>query len=401
MNTFQSSRSHPRISTPPAGLEGRNGMDLAVFCATSPHSGVNRLFSNLLPAMASAGVTIDLLKIRNHGPYLHKLHPNIRTLELPVSHVLSCAPHLVKYLKRVRPGTILTDKDRVNRTCIVATRLAKFSGRVMLRLGTTVSTNLHSRGVVDRSIQLLSMRRLYPHADGIIFPSRGAAQDFASITGMPEDRFWVIPNPILTDDILDSARLPASHPWLAHKEGTRIIAAFGELCARKDFETLIRAFVKVQKDIPSRLVIFGEGRRRARLEELIHRLELNGQVSLPGFVSNPFAEMAKADLVVLSSKWEGFGNVLAEAMALGVPVVSTDCPSGPREILEDGRYGPLVPVGDPERLADAIRRTLRSAPSPQELRRAAERYHVHHCATRYMTALGIKTRRGATGMRDA
>jgi glycosyltransferase involved in cell wall biosynthesis len=169
-----------------------------------------------------------------------------------------------------------------------------------------------------------------------------------------------------------------------------VILGVGELCARKDFGTLIRAFALVRRERPARLVILGKGRQREKLEALARELGVGADVSLPGFVNNPYPYMKRASLFVLSSAYEGFGNVLVEALATGTPVVATDCPSGPREILEDGRYGPLVPVGDVRRLASSILDTLAHPPEPPLLVQAAERFRVESSAVQYLTALGIR-----------
>jgi glycosyltransferase involved in cell wall biosynthesis len=161
----------------------------------------------------------------------------------------------------------------------------------------------------------------------------------------------------------------------------------GRLTRQKDFPTLIRAFAAVRKVRDCRLVILGEGKDRPALEALAKEMGVGGDVDLPGFVENPYAHMSRASLFVLSSAWEGSPNVLTEALALGLPAVATDCPSGPREILEDGRYGPLVPVGDADALAGAILKTLTHPPESAELKRAAGPYTVEESSRRYLEAL--------------
>ena len=150
---------------------------------------------------------------------------------------------------------------------------------------------------------------------------------------------------------------PFDHPWFAPGAPPVILGA-GRLTEQKDFPTLIRAFALVRKKHPARLMILGEGEERSKLETLVQELGLEKEVSLPGFVDNPYKYMKRAAVFVLSSRWEGFPNVLVEAMALGTPVVSTDCPNGPAEILENGKWGELVPVGETQSLASAVLRTL-------------------------------------------
>ncbi len=156
---------------------------------------------------------------------------------------------------------------------------------------------------------------------------------------------------------MKKAKEPVEHPWFETGE-LPVILGVGRLMEQKDFPTLIRAFAKVLKVRPSRLVILGSGKERSRLNALVHELGLQNHVAMLAFQNNPYAYMTKAAVFALSSAWEGFGNVLVEAMAQGTPVVSTDCKHGPREILDHGKHGLLVPVGDSQAMAEAILNVL-------------------------------------------
>jgi glycosyltransferase involved in cell wall biosynthesis len=366
----------------------RRAERLAVFLATSGHSGVDRLMRNLLGEFARRGLSVDLLRIRNHGPYFDPPGDRVAVVSLGAAHINSSLVPLVRYLRSARPHALLCDKDRVNRIALWARQIARVPTRVAARIGTTVSVQLATRSPWVRWWQLFSMRRFYPWADAVIFPSRGAASDFAAVTGFAPERLHAIPNAIVDLELNRLSEEAPEHPWLAGK-GPPLILGVGELCARKDFATLIRAFARVQARRPSRLMILGEGREKRNLEGLAQTLGVGGRIALPGFVTNPYAYMARARLFVLSSLWEGSPNVVVEAMAVGTPVVCTDCPSGPREILEGGRYGLLVPVGDYEALACAIEETLEHPPAPAVLKEAAARYNVVTSASRYLEVLGF------------
>jgi glycosyltransferase involved in cell wall biosynthesis len=361
---------------------------VALFLATSGHSGVDRIMINLIHAFADRGLRVDLLRVRHHGPHLPSVPANVRIVDLGVNHVAQGLIPLVRYLRRERPLALLADKDKVNRLALWARRLAAVPTRAIVRTGTTVSLDLATRPWWQRQIQTLSMRRFYPWADAIVVPSQGAARDLAEVAGLAPDRVQVIPNPIVTPALLALAAQPVDHPWLQSPD-IPVVLGVGELCARKDFSTLVRAFAQLRQRYTARLVILGKGRQRERLEGLARELGIDRDLSLPGFVSNPYAYMRRASLFVLSSRYEGFGNVLVEALAVGTPVVSTDCPSGPREILEGGRHGRLVPVGDVLALAEAMRETLEHPPQPAVLRAAAERFQVENSAAQYLTALGV------------
>ncbi len=366
--------------------------DLAIFLATSGHSGVDRVMRNLIDEFSRRGLRIDLLQITGHGPYLEEVPENVRLVPLGVAHVNSSFPTLVRYLRQQQPQVLLTDKDRVNRLAILARKIARVPTRIAVRSGTTISQNLTQRGWLDRSIQKFSFRRFYPWADHILVPSEGAARDLAEVIGLPYERISVVPSPVLTERFTAMAAEPVEHPWLAPGEPP-VILSVGELCARKDFPTLLRAVAEVRKKRPVRLVILGEGRQRGTLEELVRSLDLGDSVTFPGFVQNPYAWMARAAVFVLTSLCEGAPVVLMEALAAGTPVISTDCPSGPREILANGRYGPLVAIGDSRGLATEILNVL-AAPLPAEfLREGAAPFSVRASGDSYLHAIGLAPQR--------
>jgi glycosyltransferase involved in cell wall biosynthesis len=208
------------------------------------------------------------------------------------------------------------------------------------------------------------MRWSYPWADGIVAVSQGVADDLAQQIGIPRERIQVILNPIVTPELQRKAKAPLEHPWFSPGQPP-VVLAVGRLHPQKDYPTLLEAFAQVRQARPARLLILGEGGERSRLEALIHQLGLEEDVSLPGFVENPFAYMSHASVFVLSSRWEGLPTVLIEALYCGAPLVATDCPSGPREILANGQYGRLVPVSDVRALAKAVEVTLDGdTPSP-------------------------------------
>jgi len=363
-----------------------NRPDLAIFLATSGHSGVDRTMRNLVPELVARGLRLDLLRVRGHGPHWTDLPKGARVVDLGVSHVNTALPALIRYLRRNRPAALLSDKDKVNRTALLARRLAGVDTRVAIRVGTTVSKNLERSGWWARYREYASIRLFYRFADAIITPSKGAAEDLAAIAGLPVNRVTVIPNPVLNEAMRRKADQPIAHPWF-EGDGPPVILGVGELCARKDFSTLLRAFAIVRKTRPCRLVIIGRGRQREALLALADRLRVAEDVDLLGFLDNPYPYMRKADVFALTSKCEGLGVVLVEALALGTPAVATDCPSGPRETLQDGRYGPLVAVGDVEALAEQLEATLDHPLPAETLRQAALPYAVGASAQGYLAAL--------------
>jgi glycosyltransferase involved in cell wall biosynthesis len=193
----------------------------------------------------------------------------------------------------------------------------------------------------------------------------------------------VIYNPVVTPKLFEQAKEQIDHEWFI--EGSPpFILGVGRFSTQKDFPTLIRAFSIVQKQMPARLMILGEGEDRPQIEALVRDLGLTSEVALPGFVSNPYAFMSRAAVFVLSSVYEGLPTVLIEAMAVGTPVVSTDCPSGPREILEFGKYGKLVPIGDSEAIANAIVTTLKHPIDVEALRQQAQKFSLENTVNGYL-----------------
>jgi glycosyltransferase involved in cell wall biosynthesis len=235
---------------------------------------------------------------------------------------------------------------------------------------------------------MLPMRLIYRWADRVIAVSQGVAEDTLRITGLPPERVTVVHNPVITPALYEQSRAPCGHPWIEEPDRPVVLAA-GRLTRQKDFATLIRAFARVRDRRSCRLIVLGEGGLRGELERLAERLGVTPDLDMPGFTPNPYAFMRRAHLFVLSSAWEGSPNVLTEALALGTPVVATDCPSGPREILDGGRIAPLVPVGDHQALAAAMGTVLGAPPAREGLRAAAADYTAAASARRYLEALGV------------
>ena len=364
---------------------------IACFFSTSGHSGVDRAAEHLIPALARRGYRVDLLKVREHGPTLDEIPDGVTLIDLGSRHTLACLPAVIRYLRRNRPVAMLSDKDKVNRVALFARAMARVPTRLILRSGTTISIDLATRGVLERWIQRHSMGWLYPFAEQVIVASAGVADDMADYTGLARARIRVVPPPVIPASLFESELPRPEHPWFG-QPGTPLILSAGELCSRKDFATLLRAFARVRAERSCRLMILGKGAARERLLRLAEELGIAADVALPGYVSNAYAYMAHANLFAFTSRWEGLGFVLIEALAVGTPVVSTDCPSGPREILDAGRFGRLVPVGDDAALARAMMATLEQPLAKPILQQAAKPYEIEASTSAYLTAMGLAER---------
>lgn len=359
---------------------------LCLFLPSLLGGGAERVMVNLANGFVKQGLAVDLLLAKAEGPYQEQVLPEVRLVDLGASRVIACLPQLVRYLRQERPSVLLSALDHANVLALWARRLACVDAKIVVSVHSTTSlSKKYARNVRERLL-LNSLRWSYPLADGIIVVSQGAARDLAEAAGLPTSRMQVIHNPVVTDDIARLAAGPLHHPWFG-PETPPVILAAGRLTAAKDFGTLVKAFARVRSRQPARLLILGEGEERPALEALIAQLGLGQEVAMPGFVANPYAYMARASVFVLSSRWEGFGNVLVEAMYCGCPVVSTDCPNGPREILDNGKYGLLVPPEDEDALVNAMIQALNHPIRSEALKTRAEDFTVDAICDQYLRFL--------------
>jgi len=326
---------------------------IAFFLPSVRGGGAQRVIVNLIQGIVRRGEPVDLTLAIHDGVFFDQIPPEVRVVDLGGRRLVGGFLPLVRYLRRERPRVLISSMSHANMLALWAARLAGGSTPVMVTVHNTMSESTGSDGGVEQRL----LRTFYPWANWIVAVSRGAADDLARTIGIPRDRIEVIYNPVITPAILEQAARAPDHPWLAPGQPP-VILGVGRLTRQKDFFTLIRAFAELRRRRPARLIILGEGEDRVGLEALIAELGVGEDVSLPGFRDSAPAYMARSALFVLSSAWEGLPTVLIEAMAAGTTVVSTDCPSGPREILQDGRLGELVPVGDAPALAGAMERSL-------------------------------------------
>jgi len=361
----------------------------AVYGFRSGFGGISHVMRNLMHAMADEGVRVDVLINHRGNSDLHLLRPDVRVVELGRPGLFSEFPALVRYLRETDPSVILCNRERATRYAVRARKVASLSTPLFIRVGTTLSIYLQRRGPVQRWLRRFSLIFYYRRVDGVIAVSEGVARDVARLTGVSRDRIHAIHNPTVPVDFDERASEPVDHPWFG-SGNLPVILAVGRLARPKDYPTLLRAFARLRERIECRLVILGEGKERAHLETLASALGVSEYVDLPGYAPNPFCYMRRASLFVLSSVWEGSPNVLIEALAAGTPVVSTDCDNGPREILADGRYGILVPVGDPDALAEAMGFALENPSDSGFLRSATDRYRAERNVREYLRVMGVE-----------
>lgn len=369
--------------------------------------GMQRCMLELGEAFATAGCDVHLLVGDPEGPMRSRLPAAINLVSLAAQSPLAArvaalrllgrdalpligvsSPRMLRHLaglalelRRLRPQAVLAMGTQSNLAVLWARELAGLATRVVLCECTTLSTAAsRSRRRFRRAYPMLVARH-YAAADAIVAVSQAVAEDLAACTWLPRSAITVIPNWVTTE--VAAARDPApDHPWFA--DGVPLVLAVGRLHWQKDFATLVRAFALLRRRRPARLVVLGEGPERGYLQRLAEASGVAADVEFTGFVANPFVWMARAAVLAVTSVSEGFGNVIVEALACGLPVVATDCPGGPREILDGGRYGTLVPVGDAAALAEAMGRVIANPPAAAMLKRRAADFSLAAASSRYL-----------------
>lgn len=342
---------------------------ISLFIPNLQAGGAQRVAVSLVNSFASRGLRTSLI-VGEGGVFQNLVSADVDILNLGSSRTAGCIKGLIGHLKADQPQILFSMMTHANVAAAIAHALARAKGALVL--SERISFRFASQRLGDR-LAVKLMPCLYRRADMVAVVSNDMEAEVAKLTGLPLDRITTLYNPVVDTAFrkMVSVEDPDIHPWLRKKAGP-VLLAVGRLYGQKDFETLIRAFARVRSHRPAaRLVILGEGELRAELEALVAALGVEDAVAMPGFAPNPYASMMRADLFVLSSRAEGLPGVLIQAMACGLPVVSTDCPTGPREILEDGKWGQLVPVGDVEALANAIDQTLANPSLPDVKARAS------------------------------
>jgi glycosyltransferase involved in cell wall biosynthesis len=335
------------------------------------------------------GYRVDLVVNINSGSLSGLVPAGVRLVDLDRRRVSLALLRLVKYLRNNRPEVLFSTIMHANVTAAIAGRLARVGTPVIVRESNApVSEPKHT---FSRLLTYKMLPYTYTWARAIIAVSEGVASELRAVDQRLSTLIKVVGTPVISDEVLRLGEQQPGHPWFRAGEPPVILGA-ARLQAHKGFLTLIRAFAKFRRSHVARLMILGEGPERRTLESEVERLGLVSEVSLPGFFQNPFAYMKRARVFVLSSEYEGLPNVLIQAMAFGTPIVATDCNCGPAEILAGGAHGQLVPVGDIDRMAEALARALYLPRSDEARRSVLERYSAARVTTEYLRLAGLPER---------
>lgn len=394
-------------STPPRSRK------IAIFMRSLGGSGgAERAMLNLANGLLDQGQRVDMVMARRVGHFLNELSPSVRVVDLKVRSareslkllpflgrdawfwarmvlaskphfVLGALPGLTRYLREEQPDVLISALDYPNAVAIAAAAVSGNRTAVIATVRSTLSAEVANADQRRIKAQPEVARRFYPRADALVAVSRGVAADLAQVLGMSVEKIGTIYNPVVSPALELQAGQSLSHPWFS-AGGPPVILAVGGLKPAKDFPTLFKAFAIARRERPVRLLVLGEGKLRPELTALAKELGIAGDLEMPGFVDNPYPYMARAALLVLSSIYEGLPNVLIQALACGCPVVSTDCPSGPAEILDQGRYGTLVPVKDENGLAHAMLQSLEAGCDRELLVARAREFSVERASRHYL-----------------
>jgi glycosyltransferase involved in cell wall biosynthesis len=360
-------------------------MRIALLVPTLEIGGVERVFANLANGLYQCGTEVDLVVCRAGGDMGMVLEKDIHVFGLESDHMMRSVPKVAKYLLARKPEAMITAMTHCSAAAVVARTIAHQKTKIIATEHNTMSRIVANTSGLKYHLMPLWGRWALNSADSIVAVSHGVADDLSAQTGILRKRFQVIYNPVITEALYSAAEAPVEHPWFQAGEPP-VILAVGRLDKQKDFPMLIRAFRLVRNRRPARLMILGEGPDRGRIEQVVYETGLTKDVALPGFERNPYRFMNRAAVFASSSQWEGFGVALVEALAVGVPVVSTNCTHGPSEILCNGKFGTLVPVGDHEAMAQALLDALNN-PTQNDCSVHLEQFTVRSVASNYLSVL--------------
>jgi len=365
-----------------------NRRRVTVFAPSLEPGGAERVIVNLVNGFVDDNVRVDLIVATRHISLLNKVKKETNIIQFNHERTIFSLFSLIKYLKHNKSTILLSHIANANRIAILANILSGKNSKVHVVEHTTHSLSLNNMSGIIRMLTNIVYRILYPKADMVIHVSQEAASDLERKYNWEQGRVKVAFNPIINEQLVSHTNNGTVHTWFGPGQPPVILGA-GRLISDKNFSLLIDAFSKVRRQIDSRLIILGEGPERPLLEKKISGLNLQEDVALAGYVDNPFDYMKQASVFVLSSKREGLPSVLIEALACGVPVVSTKCPSGPAEILEFGKYGELVPLDAPDEMANAIIRAVKNPPKSEVNIERAKNFTIERSVKRYIELLNI------------
>jgi len=368
--------------------ENNSRKRVAFHFATLAQGGVERMRIVLAEEFMKNNIDVDFVLCRAEGPLLASVPPGVRIINLNVRRSMNSLPGLIGYLKREAPDVMVASLPHQNISSIIAKRLSGARTRVFVTFHNAMSEEGNAKnGSFIRLIPHV-YKVLLPLADGVIAVSQGVARDLQERTGISKGMVEVLYNPAFPSNLVERAGEPVMDP--VFDESSPLLISVGRLHPQKGYDTLLAAFARARNLINCRLAICGEGAELGRLQQLAVELGVETYVNFLGFQENPLKYINRSSRFVMSSRYEGFGNVLVEALACGKPVISTNCNYGPSEIIDDPKYGILVPVDDIDSLSDAIVQSIKTEYDAEVLKKRAMEFSSELVAMKYLDVLGLR-----------
>jgi glycosyltransferase involved in cell wall biosynthesis len=372
-------------STPGRTAGSGRAMTVAIYLHDLVGGGVERQSLIIAEEFRRHGADVTLVLHRLRGQLLDQVPAGLRVVGLNSSRTMMDVPRLARFLRREKPDILLSNVDLNNVAALLAKVVSFSSTKVVICQHNTMSRSFVAGETWLYSYIGLAYRLLSPLISRAVAVSDGVAGELVAVAGLPSEVVLTINNPVVGPDFQDRAQEVADHPWF-HEPERPVFVTAGRFVPQKDHETMIRALAIYRRRSGGRLIILGSGPLEGQLTDLVSRLDLTDSVDFLGFRANALPFFRQADAFLLSSRCEGFGNVIVEALGCGTPVISTRCDHGPAEILDNGRYGLLVEPQNPAALADAMDQvaTLRERFPADSLRQRAGDFNYAACASRYM-----------------
>lgn len=360
---------------------------IVFFLPAMNDGGAERALVNLANELHQRGTfDVRFVLLRKEGVYLEIINPAISVEGMSEKgDVLFAFPALVKQLKSLKPDLLVSSLPITDLMAIWACKwLGKQTPRHVICIQNMRKDEFSTYTTLRSKIRAIAMRFFYKQADRFCAVSSAAKEELIEFFGVAEEKIRVIPNSLDFSQVQAQIKEKAGHPWLKNGRDFKTLIAVGRLVEQKDYPSLIKAFDIVRQKLDARLIILGDGEKKKQIEEQIKSLNLQDHVDLAGFQKNPFSYVSASDVFVLSSAWEGFGNVIIEALSCGTPVVATNCPGAPSEILNNGEYGQMATVKDPQGLAEAIIKSLNGDhPDKKVLKTRAQDYSIEAVTDQY------------------